>query len=91
MSFILIYQGEAGGHADHTQRGSYLKTADVNANDGHGIVTWSRYDWQAMKFDTFAAAAAFWNQQSTKRPLRDDGRPNKPLTAFTVEIRQLLD
>jgi hypothetical protein len=41
---------------------------------------------QAMTFADAGQAMAAWNSQSTRLPLRPDGRPNKPLTALTVEL-----
>jgi len=38
---------------------------------------------QAMKFEDAAAAMRCWQRQNGWRP---DGKPNRPLTAFTVEI-----
>lgn len=43
----------------------------------------------ARRFDTFAEAVECWRQQSTVSPFRPDGLPNRPLTAFTVEISRL--
>jgi hypothetical protein len=39
---------------------------------------------EAMVFETSADAIAFWRQEDPEVPLRPDGRPNRPLTAFTV-------
>jgi hypothetical protein len=27
-----------------------------------------------------------WKRESTTHPTRDDGRPNRPMTAFTVTV-----
>lgn len=43
----------------------------------------------ALPFDTFSSAFEFARQQSTVFPTRPDGEPNRPLTAFTVEIGRL--
>lgn len=40
----------------------------------------------ALQFKDKATAFAFWKQQSPTVPVRPDGKPNKPLTAFTVEL-----
>jgi hypothetical protein len=44
---------------------------------------------RAMSFETPGDAMAEWRQQSDERPLRHDGKPNRPLTALTVEIETL--
>jgi hypothetical protein len=41
---------------------------------------------KAKRFLSFAEAAEFWKTQSKTVPYRPDGKPNRPLTAFTVEI-----
>lgn len=41
---------------------------------------------EALKFESNADALMFWRQESRSVPLRDDGRPNRPMTMFTVEI-----
>ena len=45
------------------------------------------YEVRAQRFKNAAEAMLAWNLQSTLRPLRPDGRPNKPLTVLTVEIQ----
>ncbi len=42
---------------------------------------------KATKFDG-PDAFELWRKPDPRRPLRPDGRPNRPLTAFTVEIGQ---
>lgn len=41
---------------------------------------------EALRFDTSAEAMIAWNRISVTYPRRPDGKPNKPLTALTVEI-----
>jgi hypothetical protein len=41
---------------------------------------------KAARFATATEAWAEWTRVSTTNPTRPDGRPNRPLTAFTVEI-----
>ena len=45
---------------------------------------------KAKKFD-FESAYAFYTQTSKCRPIRPDGKPNKPLTVFTVAIQPIGD
>jgi hypothetical protein len=68
----------------------WLKNFDHEAfnGQGHGVFT-DRIE-HALRFAAKNAPLAFWNKQSTVRPLRPDGRPNKPLTALTVEIEEIL-
>lgn len=41
---------------------------------------------EALRWASPGDAIATWNMQSVSEPFRSDGRPNRPLTAFTVEI-----
>ena len=63
--------------------------ADPDAEDGRGVVTWTDDLATARKFASPFLAIEFWKQQSTVRPTREDGKPNRPLTAFTVVLEQL--
>ena len=56
---------------------------------GRGNVVCTSDKSQAKQFADAAEALAFWKHQSKRRPLRDDGRPNRPLTAFTVESEKV--
>lgn len=42
---------------------------------------------KAKKFADAGDALLYWKMQSPNRPLRPDGKPNRPLTAFTAEIK----
>lgn len=65
---------------------TWIKSADVEAFDGRGDATLTTDLHEALQFPDAGAALDFWKAQSQIRPLRDDGLPNRPLTAFTVEI-----
>jgi hypothetical protein len=68
--------------------GTYLKSFDLEAHGGQGFATWTDYIRDALEFDSFFAAMEYWRQTSKVRPLRPDGRPNRPLTAFSVSIQE---
>lgn len=91
MNVVIVYIGLAGtvtGQREMVQRGAYLETFNVNAHNGRGSATWTHDLAKAMKFSDSLDAADVWRTQSTVLPTRPDGKPNRPLTAFTVEIRQ---
>ena len=69
--------------------GMFLTDFDADANGGVGESKWSLDVTKAMRFETWRAGMDVWQTQSTVRPLRDDGKPNRPLTAFTVSIERL--
>lgn len=60
----------------------YLESYDVNGDDGRGIVITTDDKSKALRFATTAEAMEAWRMQSTAVPLRHDGRPNRPLTAY---------
>jgi hypothetical protein len=41
---------------------------------------------QAKKFPDFIEAAECWKRVCKRTPTRPDGKPNRPLTAFTVKF-----
>lgn len=53
---------------------------------GRGRTTFTRDRTRAITFDSVGDAFEYWDQQSKTVPMRPDGEPNRPLTAFTVEI-----
>jgi hypothetical protein len=69
---------------------SWVKDFDVNANGGRGNVSFTKSPSFAKKFASVGEAFSAYRMQSTLEPFRDDGLPNRPLTAYTVEIRKLL-
>lgn len=69
--------------------GRWVLDADPDAMDGQGMVDFTILPSRAKKFASAAAAVEFWQTQSTVKPLREDGKPNCPLTAFTVEVISL--
>lgn len=69
----------------------WLSYYDPDAGDDTrtGLIDASENPAKALRFADAAAATACWRQQSTRVPLRLDGEPNRPLTAFTVEVMRL--
>lgn len=82
---IFVYGLASGGE----EINAWLFSFDVDAHDGMGAAQFTQYKHRAYQFPSMAAATFAWRQQSKVRPLRDDGKPNRPLTAFTIEIRRL--
>jgi hypothetical protein len=66
--------------------GPYLEWFSVDANNGLGADTWTHDATKAMRFPSFEAATECWKRQSTVTPLRSDGQPNRPLTAYNIII-----
>lgn len=66
--------------------GRYVCGYDPDAHQGLGQVWSTPFPQNAIKFASVVDAAQFLRQTSKVKPIRDDGKPNKPLTAFTVSI-----
>lgn len=65
---------------------SYLRAFDHEANDGRGKATLTHDPSKAMLFTDMGAVFEFWNKVPQNRPLRPDGKPNKPLSVASMEI-----
>lgn len=76
---------------DEIHAGAWLAHFDLDARDGIGEVTWTMNSEDALAFPTPGVALAAYRSTSKVRPLRDDGQPNRPLTAFTVSVEALPD
>lgn len=69
--------------------GMYVAKYDPNGRNGRGDVVFTPEPEGALKFATAKDVLDFYQQVSTTHPLRPDGKPNRPLTAYTVEIVKL--
>ena len=69
--------------------GDYLEWSNPNAKHGRGDDRWTSDLTKAKRFKSFTDAMACWNAQSTLVPLRPDGRPNKPMTAYSVTVEEV--
>lgn len=81
---IKIVAAADGGYA--SQAGRYVASFDADAHHGRGEITVTREAPCALIFHDPGAAFEFWKTQSTTMPFRIDGKPNRPLTAYTVEF-----
>jgi hypothetical protein len=66
--------------------GKYVQAINPDAHDGGGFVQLTPNSEEARIFASTLEALEYWGRQSTVRPVRDDGRPNRPGTAFTIEL-----
>ena len=69
--------------------GAYLESYDPEAHDGRGYVNWTMHQHKARVFPDFTAAFECWRQVPACRPVRPDGRPNRPMTAFNITFEQV--
>jgi hypothetical protein len=66
--------------------GLYLKDVkfDIDEDGGCDIET-TRDPAEAYQFKSTSELLNTWKRQSVVRPLRDDLKPNRPMTAWTVQ------
>jgi len=94
MSWVISFTAMAGHHISGQSAppvGIYLADYNPEANDGFGE---AKFTWDiraAMRFRTQVAAFQCWRQTSRVRPRRADGKPNRPLTAYTITVEEVKD
>lgn len=74
--------------------GQWLMSYDPDAFEGLGEARFTSDLEDALRFDTFADADAFWRQQSTVAPTTANNpshetRENRPLMVVSVEVAPL--
>jgi hypothetical protein len=67
----------------------WVQEYDPEAYGGLGSVRVTDDPAAAVSFETGKEAIEFWRQIPASRPMRPDGGINRPLTAFSVEIKEL--
>ena len=86
MTVTIRILGIAGG-------GTYVDpvwlAAFRDTEDGRGHATLTDRPERALRFPRASDALDFWRQRSRYVPFRPDGKPNRPLTAYHIEIRRL--
>jgi hypothetical protein len=97
MAVLIVAIGDA---FELWPAGRYLKSYDADyVPDGPtamaswvtGKATFTDDPRDGLRFDNMAAAFECWKRQSTVQPLRPDGRPNRPLTAYTITFETVPD
>ncbi len=66
--------------------GQYLYAYSPEAHDGRGQAEFTDRLDEALLFADFTQAHEAWTWVPANRPVREDGQPNRPLTAFTMEF-----
>ncbi len=70
-------------------KGEYLKSFDPEAHDGRGEAKFTKNIKDAMVFTDATEAIRMWQSQPVTRPLREDGKPNRPLSAFSAMFENI--
>jgi hypothetical protein len=79
----------AGMRVSTPADGKYLRAMDFEGRGGRGTIGVTPNLDEAMKFEDAGVAMQYWRTRSKTVPTRPDGKPNRPLTAFTVEITKI--
>jgi hypothetical protein len=66
--------------------GQYLARCEIDGHDGAGLFEWTADPEMAHRFATTTEAWECWRRQSTTHPTRRDSLPNRPMTAYTIQI-----
>lgn len=67
-------------------RPTWVADVDFDGMGGRGTIVMTQDKSKAKRFDGPAEALAYYQTASKAVPLRPDGRPNRPLTAYNVQI-----
>lgn len=86
MGYVIRIVCPAAGRSNIDDQ--FLKEYDPEGHDGLGHVEATPNIEEAMIFADSKAAFACYRAVPASRPIRDDGKPNRPLTAFTVTIER---
>lgn len=71
--------------------GPLVAAYNPDAHNGAGELRLTLDPAQALTFPDMTQAIDCYRQTSTVRPVRPDGLPNRPLTAYTVTWDELED
>jgi len=75
----------ADGRIPEGMAGAWLVRYDPEGNDGTGDALWSHDPADAARF-TVREWAELYTASPKCRPLRPDGKPNRPITALTTMV-----
>lgn len=87
MKIIRIHSDAAGYPCEVA--GQYVESFSHDVNGWRGVGTFTADRRKAMQFITFDEAWEFWGRRSRGYPTRPDGKPNRPLTAYSVVIEDI--
>jgi len=82
---VVMFVIEQGGEPVNLWMEDYDNSEENDA--GYGKLSLTADPARARVFESTEAAMAFWTQTSRTVPVRDtDGKPNRPLTCFTIDV-----
>lgn len=71
--------------------GQYLVRFDFDAHGGIGFGEFTKDIAKAKRFPDAGAVGEFWKTVSKVQPVREDGKPNRPLTSTTIQVVEVAD
>jgi len=88
MTEYLIRAVDFANGAPCPFAGQWLKEFDFDADDGRGFGVFTDNRAEAVRFGSRRLALLFWRTTSSIKPIREDGEPNRPLTAMSIDIEE---
>lgn len=87
MSYVLQIMGVAGAqlHGDDPT-GQFVIELNPDAHGGRGLLRASFDITEARRFSDVGEAIEYWRAVPQARPLRPDGKPNRPGTAYHMQV-----
>ena len=86
MPEIIRLCGLASGETFDLNSRVLLKAYDPDGAEGRGAIETTADPAEALRFPEAGAAWLCWQQKSRALLRRPDGKINRPLTAFNIEI-----
>lgn len=66
--------------------GKYVSYFDAEAENGRGEFKVTEHIDQALRYESIEAAVREYRTIPKNKPVRYDGKPNRPMTSLTVEV-----
>jgi hypothetical protein len=83
---VIQIVGLVAGGGGPGLEGQYVESYTPDGNEGRGRLVLTPHVQAAKRYTGHGAALAEWKRVSATHPTRPDGKPNRPMTAFTVRI-----
>lgn len=88
MPVVMILSGMPDGRSTGRD-GQYLRDFDFEAGDGRGMIALTSDIKKAKRFRNGMDAFQFYQRTPQCKPIREDGKPNRPLTATNWEFKTI--
>lgn len=82
----MTYRMWVIGSLTQPRLNAWLKAYQPHGHGGRGHATFTRNRADAKQYASPTEAWGDWKTVSRTHPTRADGKPNRPLSAFTIEV-----